>query len=57
MKKNKTCSRCRFCEKDDGEPYCCLKDLYTTVELNHECDERDFYGNIMFTPERKAKGK
>ncbi|MBO7517632.1 MAG: hypothetical protein J6T31_00820 [Methanobrevibacter sp.] len=57
MEKKKICGRCRFCEKDDGSPYCCLKELFTTVELDHECDERDFYGNLMFTPERKQKDR
>lgn len=47
------CGRCNFCIKDDGEPYCVCKDLYTTVELNQKCDETDFYGNLMFGEEKK----
>lgn len=27
----KICNNCNFCEKNDGKPYCYLKDLYTTV--------------------------
>lgn len=46
--KDKICGNCNFCEKNDGKPYCYLKDLYTTVELDHKCDERDSRGRLMF---------
>jgi hypothetical protein len=49
----KICGRCNFCVKDDGEPYCVCKDLYTTVGLDQECDETDIYGNFMFGEEKK----
>jgi hypothetical protein len=49
----KICGRCNFCIKDDGEPYCVCKDLYTTVGLDQECDETDLYGNLMFGEEKK----
>ena len=42
------CGDCNFCVKDDGHPYCVLKDLYTNVEFDDECDETDPYGNNMF---------
>ena len=42
------CGRCTWCVKNDGSPYCLHKDLYTTVELNHKCDERDSRGRLMF---------
>lgn len=51
--KDKVCGNCNFCEKNDGKPYCYLKDLYTTVELNQKCDEKDIYGNLMFGEEKK----
>ncbi len=51
--KDKVCGNCNFCEKNDGKPYCYLKDLYTTVELNQKCDETDIYGNLMFGEEKK----
>ena len=44
----KVCGNCNFCIKDDGAPYCVCKDLYTTVGLDHNCDETDFYGNLYF---------
>ena len=45
------CGDCVFCEKQDGNPYCYLKDLYTTVSLDDECDEKDIRGNYYFTKE------
>ena len=47
------CGNCILCEKDDGSPYCVLKDLYTTVGLEDECNERDLRGNLMFAAEKK----
>ena len=46
--KDKVCGNCNFCEKNDGDPYCYLKDLFTTVGLNQKCDERDSRGRLMF---------
>ena len=53
----KVCGRCNFCIKDDGSPYCVCKDLYTTVELNQECDETDIRGKLMFAEEKQGEGK
>ena len=51
------CGRCNFCIKDDGEPYCVCKDLYTTVGLDQECDETDIRGRFYFSEEKKTKNK
>lgn len=53
----KLCGRCNFCMKDDGAPYCVMKDLYTTVKLNDECDERDYLGRLWFSPEKVKESK
>lgn len=45
------CGRCTWCVKNDGSPYCLHKDLYTTVSLDRECDETDFYGRLWFIEE------
>lgn len=44
-----TCGECAFCVKDDGDPYCLMKDLYTTVHLDDECDEEMINGKMYFT--------
>lgn len=46
------CGTCNFCIKDDGEPYCVMKNLYTTVDLDKSCDEVDIRGFKMW-----AEGK
>ena len=51
------CGNCNFCEKNDGKPYCYLKDLYTTVELNHKCDERDSRGRLMFRESSEGRNE
>ena len=51
------CGNCNFCVKDDGEPYCVMKDLYTTVGLEDECDEFDIHGNKYFAEEKKIGGQ
>ena len=38
------CGTCGLCVKDDGDPYCVMKDLYTTVTLDHACDKYDSKG-------------
>ena len=55
--KDKVCGNCSFCEKNDGKPYCYLKDLYTTVELNHKCDERDSRGRLMFAESSEGRNE
>ncbi len=57
MEKKKICGRCNFCEKNDGKPYCYLKDLYTTVELDHECDELDSRGKLMFAESSEGQNE
>lgn len=47
------CGKCSLCRTDDmgnGNSYCIMKDLYTPVELDHKCDERDVQGNEYFVP-------
>ena len=46
------CGNCNFCEKNDGTPYCYLKDLFTNVELTQKCDVYNVFGMIMFAPEK-----
>ena len=54
MKNNKkVCGRCKLCVKDDGSPYCVMKDLFTTVELTDECSEHDITGKPYFIPEKE----
>ena len=55
--KKKVCGNCVFCEKNDGKPYCYLKDLFTTVELNDECDERDSRGRLFFTEDSEGRNE
>ena len=54
--KKYVCGTCDLCVKDDGEPYCVVKDLYTTVRLKDECDEIDFYGNYCWVKEKNLGG-
>ena len=49
----KVCGRCKLCVKDDGSPYCVMKDLFTTVKLTDECSEFDVTGEQYFIPERE----
>lgn len=56
-KNKKVCGRCNFCVKDDGEPYCVCKDLYTTVDLNQECNERDSRGRLMFAESSEGRNE
>ena len=51
------CGNCTFCIKDDGIPYCIMKDLYTTVRFEDECDEYDIRGNKWFSAEKKEGKK
>ena len=46
------CGRCVLCVKDDGHPYCLMKDLYTNVALDDDCDEINILGEHYFS-ERK----
>lgn len=50
------CGNCNFCIKDDGAPYCVIKDLYTSVKLDDVCDECDMHGQLWFAAE-KQKGE
>lgn len=51
---NKTCRTCDFCIQDDGEPYCIMKDLYTTVNLNDVCDETTIRGELYWTEKKEG---
>lgn len=48
------CGNCALCIKDDGHPYCVAKDLYTNVELDDVCDEKDIRGEYYFAEEKKG---
>ena len=48
------CGDCALCIKDDGHPYCAVKDLYTNVELDDVCDEKDIRGECYFAEEKKG---
>ena len=48
------CGNCALCIKDDGHPYCAVKDLYTNVELDDVCDEKDIRGECYFAEEKKG---
>ena len=56
MKIEPICGNCNFCEKNEGTPFCYLKDLYTHVELDHKCDELDSRGRLLFAAEKKSEG-
>lgn len=49
------CGYCNFCIKDDGHPYCVMKDLYTNVELNDICDEINACGRYYFAIDKVKK--
>ena len=49
------CGDCALCIKDDGHPYCVMKDLYTNVELDDVCDEKDIKGEYYFAEEKKGE--
>ena len=49
---SRKCGKCVFCVKDDGHPYCLMKDLYTNVCLDDDCDEINILGEYYFS-ERK----
>ena len=53
MKEKEKCKDCSFCVQDDGEPYCVMKDLYTTVDLEQNCDEEDIRGKKIFYKNKK----
>ena len=55
MNVEQVCGNCNFCEKNDGTPYCYLKDLYTHVDLNQKCDEIDSRGRLFFAAGKKGK--
>ena len=48
------CGDCALCIKNDGHPYCAIKDLYTNVELDDVCDEKDIKGECYFAEEKKG---
>ena len=48
------CGNCALCIKDYGHPYCAVKDLYTNVELDDMCDEKDIKGEYCFAEEKKG---
>lgn len=49
------CGNCAFCIKDDGHSYCVMKGLYTNVELDDMCDEKDIRGEYNFVEEKKGE--
>lgn len=49
------CGNCALCIKDDGHPYCAVKDLYTNVELDDVCDEKDIKGEYYFAEEKDGE--
>ena len=49
------CGNCSLCIKDDGHPYCAIKDLYTNVELDDMCDEKDIKGEYYFAEEKEGE--
>lgn len=51
--KKMKCGNCSLCIKDDGSPYCAIKDLYTTVGLDDECDEQNIREEYYFTEDKK----
>ena len=55
MKDKMICGECNFCIKDDGSPYCVLKDLFTTVDLEQKCYEKDPYGDYWFAHGKKGE--
>ncbi len=53
MDENKKCYECSWCIKDDGHPYCVMKDLYTNVYSDSVCDETNIKGEYYFNREKK----
>lgn len=51
------CGNCAYCIVDDGDPYCCLKELFTSVKLNDKCNEKDYKGRLYFTAGEHIKGE
>lgn len=49
------CGNCALCIKDDGHPYCAVKDLYTNVELDDVCNEKDIKGEYYFAEEKEGQ--
>jgi len=47
------CGTCCYCVKNDGHPYCVMKDLFTTVDLDDLCDEVDIKGKKYWTKENE----
>lgn len=43
------CGSCCHCIMDDGEPYCVMKDLYTSVAPEDVCDEKNIRGEYYWT--------
>lgn len=42
-RKVKRCKNCSHCMIGDGSPYCAIQDLYTHVDLEQECTEKEFF--------------
>ena len=57
MKEEEKCKDCSSCVQDDGEPYCIMKALYTTVDLGQNCEEVDIRGKKYFTKIKKSVDK
>ncbi len=57
MNKNteRRCYDCSFCVKDDGQPYCVMKDLYTNVYPKSICDEINIRGEYYFREAEEKK--
>lgn len=51
----KKCKDCEYCIQDDGTPYCVMKDLYTHVDIEAECDEEKITGEKYFCKKKQKK--
>ena len=51
--KEMRCYECSLCVKDDGQPYCVMKDLYTNVYSDSVCNKINIKGEYYFNREKK----
>lgn len=49
------CKNCWLSEPAEGHLCCIAKDTYIEVSPEQECDEADFYGNLMFERKRNKR--
>lgn len=50
----KICENCLWWVDKD---YCTMKDLFTSTDAEHECDEKDIDGDVYFMPIIKEEKK